>query len=377
MTDLSVVLVGTSEAMRALDQEISLAARSDAKVLVTGESGVGKDLVARLLHHRSRRAAGPMVTLNCAGVPDSLLESELFGHVRGSFTGAFRDKPGLLQAAHGGTVFLDEIGEMSLRMQALLLRFLETGEVQRVGADRASSRLDVRVICATNRVLADRIAAGDFREDLFYRLNVIHLHIPPLRDRRDDLPALIEYQLRTFAVHHNVPAPRIDEPALARMLAYDWPGNVRELRNVLERVVVRAHDGLVRLTDLPAELLRREVPSPIDGREAIGSASGRLGDVLARDLFARMACGATFWHAVHDPFMARDLTRDTLRRVVCLGLAECGGDYMKLTARFNLGRDEHKRLITFLKKHDCLVESGPYRPPTRLDPAETGREQVV
>jgi transcriptional regulator with PAS, ATPase and Fis domain len=379
MKEQSPVLVGTSEVIRALDQEVTLAARSDAKVLITGESGVGKDLVARLIHGRSRRASSPLITLNCAGVPESLLESELFGHVRGSFTGAYRDKPGLLEAAHGGTVFLDEIGEMSLRMQALLLRFLETGEVQRVGADRASTRLDVRVVCATNRVLADRIAAGEFREDLFYRLNVIHLHIPPLRERRSDLPEHIEYHLRAFAEHHALPMPRLDGPVLERLLDYDWPGNVRELRNVLERVVVRAYDGLVRVTDLPADLLRRSALSTRHSSDPAPSPAERLADLVARDVLSRMTdSGQTFWAAVHDPFVARDMTRDTLQRVVCLGLAQCGGDYMALTALFNMGRDEHKRLVTFLKKHECLVESGPFRPQRAPeDPVPTGRERVA
>ena len=166
---------------REIEQEIECAARSDAKVLVTGESGVGKDIVARLIHQRSRRT-GSFVTINCAGVPDSLLESELFGHVRGSFTGAYRDKRGWLDQAQDGTIFMDEIGEMSLRMQALLLRFLENGEIQRVGSDRVQTGGNVRVIAATNRNLVERVAEKSFREDLYYRLNVIHVAIPPLRD---------------------------------------------------------------------------------------------------------------------------------------------------------------------------------------------------
>jgi transcriptional regulator with GAF, ATPase, and Fis domain len=175
--------------MRALEAEVQCAARSDAKVLLTGESGVGKEVIARLIHQRSRRNRTPLVTINCAAIPDSLLESALFGHVRGSFTGALQDRQGLLETAHNGTIFLDEVGEMSLRMQALLLRVLENGELQRVGADRVQARVDVRVIAATNRRLVDRIASNEFREDLYYRLNVIHITIPPLRERREDIPA--------------------------------------------------------------------------------------------------------------------------------------------------------------------------------------------
>src|SRR3990172_4375610 len=186
-------LIGSSSAVRDIEQEIVCASRSDAKVLITGESGVGKEIVAQLIHQRSRRAHSPLVTMNCAGVPDSLLESELFGHVRGSFTDAYRDKRGLLDQANGGTVFMDEVGEMSLRMQALLLRFLENGEIQRVGSSRIASIVDVRVIAATNRNLVARIADKSFREDLYYRLNVIHVAIPPLRERREDIAPLFTH----------------------------------------------------------------------------------------------------------------------------------------------------------------------------------------
>src|ERR1044071_8587708 len=178
----SVVMVGNSPAIRDIEEEIQYASRSDAKVLITGESGVGKEIVARLIHQRSNRANGPLVTINCAGFPDSLLESEMFGHVKGSFTDAYRDKRGWLEQAQGGSIFMDEVGEMSLRMQALLLRFLETGEIQRVGSDRRLPSLDVRVITATHRRLVEHIADKTFREDLYYRLNVIHIAVPPLRE---------------------------------------------------------------------------------------------------------------------------------------------------------------------------------------------------
>src|SRR6186713_526505 len=190
-----VRLIGRSPAILALEQEIDSASRSDAKVLITGETGVGKEVVSRLIHHRSSRAAAGLVTLNCAGLPDSLLESELFGHVRGSFTGAYRDKPGLLEMAPNGTVFLDEVGEMSTRMQVVLLRFLESGEIQRVGADRSHTRVNVRMITATNRNLEAEVTNGTFREDLFFRLNVVRLAIPALRERGDDIPALVNYYL--------------------------------------------------------------------------------------------------------------------------------------------------------------------------------------
>src|SRR4026208_2410007 len=178
MFDKSTVMLGTSAEMRAIEREIDVAAGCSAKVLITGESGVGKELVARLIHEGGARRANKFVAINCAGVPDSLLESELFGHTRGSFTGAYRDKAGLLEQAQNGTVFLDEVGEMSMRMQVVLLRFLETGEIQRIGASRSHTHVNVRLVTATNRDLPTQIASGAFREDLYFRLNVIRLTVP-------------------------------------------------------------------------------------------------------------------------------------------------------------------------------------------------------
>src|SRR5712691_13387927 len=256
MSDQIQPLIGVGTSIQAVEAEIAYAARSDAKVLITGESGVGKEVIARLVHQRSRRARTPLVTINCAGIPDSLLESALFGHVKGSFTGAHRDRLGLLEMANGGTIFLDEIGEMSLRMQALLLRFLENGEIQRVGADRVQSRVDVRVIAATNRNLLDRIASKDFREDLYYRLNVIYITIPPLRDRREDIPVFLQYFLRSYAERHGVRPPELAPDALAHLVAYDWPGNVRELKNAAERLIVRSRTDTITVKDLPLDIQR-------------------------------------------------------------------------------------------------------------------------
>src|SRR5436309_8601536 len=201
--NVSAELIGASPQILALVEEIHRVARSDAKVLITGESGVGKELVARAVHSQSSRAHRLFVPVNCAGLPETLLESELFGHVKGSFTGAYRDKPGKLELADSGTVFLDEIGEMTLRMQGLLLRFLEVGEIQKVGAERMGKATNVRVIAATNRNLRDLINQGQFREDLFYRINVIHLVVPSLRERREDIPMLIEHFLGNLTTRNN------------------------------------------------------------------------------------------------------------------------------------------------------------------------------
>ena len=249
-------LVGTSPAILTLQEEIFYAARCDAKVLITGESGAGKEIVARLIHAGSPRSRSPLVTVNCAALSETLLETELFGHVSGSFTGAYRDRLGAFEQANRGTVFMDEIGETSPRMQGLLLRFLETGEIQRVGSDQVQTRVDVRVIAATNRVLVESVANKTFREDLYYRLNVIHIRVPPLRDRVEDIPVLLRFFLDQFAKQYQVESPALSAEALQTLSDHPWPGNVRELKNVVERLVVRAKNGEIGRDDLPLEVLR-------------------------------------------------------------------------------------------------------------------------
>jgi DNA-binding NtrC family response regulator len=359
---LPLSLIGRSVAIRALDEELQYAARSDAKVLITGESGVGKEIVARLLHSRSGRSRAPFYTMNCAGVPDTLLESELFGHVRGSFTGAYRDRPGLLDAAHGGTMFMDEVGEMSMRMQALLLRFLETGEIQRVGSERRDRHVDVRVIAATNRNLLERIAAAEFREDLYYRLNVIHLTIPPLRERREDIPLLLKHFLQTFAERRGLEPPTLSEEAMATLMAYDWPGNVRELKNAIERLLVRGRQGRIDAGDLPEDLLRRP-------QTALAKPAAARSDVAAA-LFERMAAkGESFWTIVYEPFMARDLTRDDLRQMISHGLTRTRGSYRMLVQLFNMPPEDYKRFLSFLRKHQCHMPFQQFRSvPARVAP---------
>src|ERR1051326_5211054 len=238
--DGTAQLIGTSAPMADLRQEIDRVARTDAKVLITGESGTGKEVVARQVYALGNRFGRPFVAVNCAGLPETLLESELFGHVRGSFTGAYRDKPGKLEVANEGVIFLDEIGEMTLRMQGLLLRFLETGEIQKVGADRTAMRVNVRTIAATNRDLREMVAAGQFREDLFYRLNVIHLFVPPLRERREDIPELANHFVQHLVRPRSSPVQSISPEAMALLCGYRSPGNVRELQNIIERALVRA-----------------------------------------------------------------------------------------------------------------------------------------
>ncbi len=340
-----------SEAMRSLEADVEVAARSDAKVLITGETGVGKEVVARLIHARSPRAGANMVTLNCAGLPDSLLESELFGHVKGSFTGAYRDKPGLLEMAPNGTVFLDEVGEMTPRMQAVLLRFLETGEIQRIGADRVHTRVNVRLITATNRKLEAEIASGAFREDLYFRLNVVRICIPPLRERIEDIQPLLTYYLGWYSQTHHLPAAEIAPDALDVLLSYAWPGNVRELKNVVERMVLKASNGVVRFADLPSDVITKAPAAPAEdaSRQADTPRSSRAEELAALMLKHRQS----FWAAVYPAFMSRDLTRQDLRAIVQIGLEQTKGNYRLLVESFNMPTEDYKRFLSFLRKHDC------------------------
>ncbi|MFA6166135.1 MAG: sigma-54 dependent transcriptional regulator [Gemmatimonadaceae bacterium] len=231
-------------------------AGTESTVLITGESGTGKEVVARYLHELSTRTDGPFLSINCGALPEGLLESELFGHVKGSFTGAVKDKSGLFTAAAGGTFFLDEIGETTQATQVKLLRVLQQREIIPVGATDAEP-IDVRIIAATNRDLEDEIKRGAFRRDLFYRLNVIAIHLPPLRDRRDDIPLLAEAFLQAAAVQRGEPAKRLSEDALEMLGEYGWPGNVRELENALERAVILCSGPVIGVTALPERLAER------------------------------------------------------------------------------------------------------------------------
>jgi len=361
----STEIVGSSPAVAELLQAIEDAARTETKVLITGESGVGKEVAARLIHGASRRSRGPIVTINCAAITDSLLESELFGHERGSFTGAYRDRVGLLEHAHGGTVFLDEIGEMSLRMQGLLLRFLETGEIQRVGSVRVGSKVDVRVIAATNRLLMEHVTAKTFRGDLYYRLNVFQIVVPPLRERLGDVTLLFDYFQRAYARKHDVPVASVTPEARACLEAYSWPGNVRELKNVVERLVVRLHGRAIQLQDLPGELLMTGAGARV--REA-GPAKPSRADLMFSQMVDERR---SFWAVVYPSFMSRDLTRDDLRSIVSRGLQRTAGNYKLLVRLFNMQASDYKRFLNFLRKHQCHM---PFQQFRTTPPAEAGPE---
>jgi DNA-binding NtrC family response regulator len=253
-------LIGHSPNFEAMLRSAKMVASTDVTVLITGETGTGKEVLANALQKHSPRADKSYITLNCAALPESLVESELFGHRRGAFTGAVANQTGRLQAADGGTLFMDEVDSLPLPIQAKLLRFLETGEIQPVG-DTQSQHVDVRVIAATNTNLQKKINQGEFRKDLYYRLNVVPLEIPPLRERMGDIQLLLSHFMRYFADEHKLPLPSVSKSATARLQDYAWPGNVRELRNVCERLAILLAGRTIEESNLPREITTLQPPS--------------------------------------------------------------------------------------------------------------------
>jgi DNA-binding NtrC family response regulator len=273
LSDPGIGMIGSSPAMAGLLADIRRVAPSQAKVLITGENGVGKDLVAEAIHRLSKRADQPFVKLNCAAIPRDLVESELFGHEKGAFTGALQRKVGRLERADGGTLFLDEIGDLSAESQAKLLRAIETGEVDRIGATE-TIRVDVRILSATNKELDEAMESGEFRRDLFYRLNGVPLHVPPLRERAGDIPALAEHFLGKTCALEGMTGKRLTPEALALLAEYRWPGNVRELRNLMERAAILVEGPEVGAEDLASWL---EAASPSE------ESSGLRGEIERRE----------------------------------------------------------------------------------------------
>jgi two-component system nitrogen regulation response regulator NtrX len=278
--DRQHVMVGDSRAIRQLRDQVAMAAPTNGRVLIYGENGTGKELVARTIHAQSRRRAGPFIEVNCAAIPEELIESELFGHVKGAFTGAVADRRGRFEAASGGTIFLDEIADMSLKTQAKVLRVLQEQVVQPVGGLQVV-RVDVRVVAATNKELPAEIRAGRFREDLYFRLNVIPIFVPPLRDRADDIALLADHFMATLAAEYGRRPRRIAPEAMARLQHYDWPGNVRELRNVIERLLIMVPGDTITAQDVA--FLGRDGQPAVQEAEAEGLPLSEARDRFERD----------------------------------------------------------------------------------------------
>ncbi len=254
-------MIGRSPAMGEIYKTIGRVAASDASVLITGETGTGKELVANIMHQNSTRSKGPLVKVNCAALPETLIESELFGHEKGAFTGAVAQRKGRFELAHKGTIFLDEVGEITLPVQKKLLRVLQEGEIERVGGSGVI-KVDVRVLAATNRDLLAEVHKGQFREDLYYRLNVINIHMPPLRERRNDIPVLVEHFLDKYRYKPGAPPTKISEESFDLLIKYEWPGNVRQLENEIERAVVMSQGNVI--TSHALNLSQHGIPTQID-----------------------------------------------------------------------------------------------------------------
>ncbi|MCI0639788.1 MAG: sigma-54 dependent transcriptional regulator [Gemmataceae bacterium] len=337
-------VVGDSPAMRAVYRLVRLVAQSRASVLLVGETGTGKELVARNIHRLSPRADGPYVRVNCGALTESLLESELFGHIKGAFTGAVDNKTGRFEAAHGGTIFLDEISSMSPKLQVKLLRVLQEREFERVGESR-TIRVDTRVIGATNQFLEDEIDAGKFRDDLYYRLNVVPIYLPPLRERRQDIAALARYFLEKYCEENRRDPPDIPGPVVERMQNYDWPGNVRELENYVERSVVLSHNQPIQWDVMvPGQERRMRAthgkPADVDGmiQQLVRLALQKLPPTEGN---------------LHDR-LVRGVERELLEQVLPL----CDNVLIKAAARLGINRNTLHKKLTELRGNTPPEPSG-------------------
>ena len=346
-------IVGTGPAMQDVYRLVRLAAPRAANVLLIGETGTGKELIAKAVHKLSRRADGPFIRVNCGALHENLLESELFGHIKGAFTGAVENKTGRFEAAHGGSIFLDEINSTTPKLQVKLLRVLQEREFERVGESR-TIRVDVRIIAATNASLENLVAAGEFREDLYYRLNVIPIILPPLRERRDDIPLLAQFFIRRYAEQHRVVVADLTPDVIEGLKAHDWPGNVRELENALERLIVLADGG-----PITTELLQFMRP-----RYYLRSAKGgALGTDVPSIIRALVRAG------MHAPrpegmdlhaFLVNGVERELIEEV----MRECGGTKVTAADRLGINRNTlHKKLDEYRKQDNRGGSDLPEEPP--------------
>jgi two-component system response regulator AtoC len=330
-------IVGTSPAMRAVYRLVRLVAPTRATVLLVGETGTGKELIARAIHQLSPRADGPYIRVNCGALTETLLESELFGHVKGAFTGAVDNKTGRFEAAHTGTIFLDEIASMSPKLQVKLLRVLQEQEFERVG-DSRTIRVDTRVIAATNVALEEEVSAGRFRDDLYYRLNVVPIYLPPLRERKEDIPALAEFFLRRYCQENQKEIKGIEPEAMQLLLEHNWPGNVRELENDIERAVVLCQEDWITAEMIREQLqTARRLRTPRSQGESVPELISRLVRAGLRQ-FADDASGKLYERLVGG--LERELIEQVLR--------ECHYTQIKAAARLGINRNTlHKKMLEY------------------------------
>jgi DNA-binding NtrC family response regulator len=340
-------VVGVGPAMREVYRVTQRVARARACVLIVGETGTGKELIARAVHDLSPRSTGPYIRVNCGALTESLLESELFGHVKGAFTGAVDNRTGRFEAAHTGSIFLDEINSTSPKLQVKLLRILQEGEFERVG-DTSTKKVDTRIIAATNRDLLDEIDAGRFREDLYYRLNVVPVYLPPLRERREDIPALVEFFLKRYAEQNKREVRRVSPEAMRLLREHDWPGNVRELQNYVERAVVLGEGPELTVEHLPPQLRGETAPRPI--RTPRG---GDLSALTAELVRQGIRAAGPNSNDLHNRIVGQ-VERELIQQV----LQTCDRVQIKAAARLGINRNTlHKKLAEFRIDENEPVEA--------------------
>ena len=329
-------VIGPSGAMREVARATHQVAPSRACVLIVGETGTGKELIARAVHDLSPRLTGPYIRVNCGALTESLLESELFGHVKGSFTGAVDNRTGRFEAAHTGSIFLDEINSTSPKLQVKLLRVLQEGEFERVG-DTRTNKVDTRIVAATNRDLLDEIDAGRFREDLYYRLNVVPIYLPPLRERREDIPLLVEFFLKRYGEQNRRDVRRVHPEAMRLLREHDWPGNIRELQNYVERAVVLGEGTDLLVDHLPPQLRGEAAPRPIRSR------SGDLGMLTSELVRQGVRAAGPLANDLHDRIVGQ-VERELIQQV----LSSCERVQIKAAARLGINRNTlHKKLSDY------------------------------
>jgi transcriptional regulator with PAS, ATPase and Fis domain len=346
-------IVGNADAMQDVYRLVRLAAPRNANVLLVGETGTGKEVIARAVHKMSKRADGPYIRVNCGALHENLLESELFGHIKGAFTGAVENKTGRFEAAHGGSIFLDEINSMSAKLQVKLLRVLQEREFERVG-DSKTVRVDVRVIAATNAALEDLVEQGQFREDLYYRLNVVPIVLPPLRDRREDIEPLARFFARRYAEANKLPPAELTAEIVGVLKGYDWPGNVRELENAIERLIVLSENGHLDAANLRLDRPRVVLRSP-KGSPAGTDIPSLIRAVVRTGLTTPLPAGAKLFH-----YLVGGLERELIEQV----LRQCDGVQLKAADRLGINRNTlHKKREEFAaadtlgEKEDLTTET--------------------